>query len=143
MANESRNKISILVLIFVGWTIVQTVRAFVAGVEPYPAIYYPGFGSNGKKPVLEYELYKKEDSIYSPISYKQSVLGHSRFRTLLRQIVKSRESNDDAAYEEWSLGLLGTKKLEKGDTIKIIKIKWKVKKHEYREDSSETFIMIL
>ena len=143
MTVKNRNKTSILVLIFVGWMIIQTVRTFVGGTEPYPAIYFPGFASNGKKSVLEYELYKKEDSIYSEISHKQSVLGHSRFRTLLKQIVKSRKSNDNDKYFELSSGLLGIKALHTGDSIKVVEIKWKLIKNEYIKYSSETFIMIL
>lgn len=143
MTERNKNKTSILVLVFICWMIVQAVRTLVSGVEPYPAIYYPGFSSKGKKSVLEYELYKKEDSIYSPISHKQSRLGHSRFRTLLKQIVKARKSTDNVEYSELSSGLLGIKVLHVNDSIKIIEIKWKLKKNEYVKTSSETFTMIL
>ena len=138
-----KRKTSILVSVFVFWMIVQTIRALVSGVEPYPSIFYPGFGSNGHKSVLEYELYKKEDSIYSPITHRQSILGYSRFRTLLKQIVETRKSNDEVKYSEWSVGLLDIKNLDKGDTLKINEIRWRVKENEYVKHSEEKFIIIL
>lgn len=137
-----REKIGVIALLFVLWMIIQAVRAEL-GPEPYPAIKYPGFPGNGKKPLYSRDLYVIKDGEAKLITYSQSVYGHPRFRRLLRELFEAASDNDQDKLERNLNGLIDIDILSPGDTVEIVERKWVANKTGYSEESRKSEQIIL
>lgn len=132
--NTFKARVNIGVSIFLVWMIVQFFRATFGG-EPYPAIYLPGFPGNGSQPVESRELYVKQGNSYVLVTHNDAPFGHSRFRKLVRQFSKAVESENDEQILRQAQGLTSIRKVQEGDSIKIVEVVWLPSKDGYIKSS--------
>ena len=123
------NKIGIVVLLVSVFMVVQALRALF-GPEPYPAIKYPGFAAKGDKMIESYELFVFEADSLVPISHYDSELGFTRFKAVLKLI---SEQLTDESRERIRVMALELDAVEAGDSIRIVRRKWRPAPEGYKE----------
>ena len=120
---RNRRVVRIAMGIFVLWMLLQATRAYLTK-EPYPAIYYPGFASDGSELIEDWELQWLASDGWRKVHFHDTNLSHGQFKKMIGHVIRAHDRSDEEGLIRTLNGIRQFRGMEANDSIKVVETLW-------------------